>query len=110
MNLGKRSGTPSFQLITALLVLLLLFPAVQNIIHPHHHDAHHYHGNEIQINGHEAHCTLCSFDFYYYILNNATVQKISGISHPVLIATDMPDILSVYTGYSFLLRGPPLFS
>ena len=110
MNHRKQSERISLQLLTAILVGLLLFPSLQKIVHPHHHDLHHYHGNEIQINGHEDHCELCSFDFYHYILSNTTLQEISFVSHPSQSDTYRPDFQYAFTGYSFLLRGPPQFT
>lgn len=107
MNLGKRSGKFSILLITTFLVALLLFPTLQKIVFPHHHELHHYNGNGIQLNGHEDHCELCSFDFYHYILNNTAPQEISMITHQGLTETYRLDFQNAFTGYSFLLRGPP---
>lgn len=94
--------------IVSFLIIILLFPGFQRLVH-HHHRHHFVFSNDpIGINDHEEHCEICSFNFPHYI-DDFDVLYSEPESYTSILSTFVDfRIPGFFTGYQFLLRGPPL--
>jgi hypothetical protein len=95
------------QLIVSFFILLLLFPSFQKYSHHHHHHIV-FSGEPVSLNDHEDHCELCSFHFQNFIDNNELSRSESKSYRSVKLFFPENRISSFFSGYHFLLRGPPL--
>lgn len=95
------------RLVVYFFVVLLLFPGFLKYGHHHHHHIV-FSGEPISLNDHEDHCELCSIHFQNFIDDIEVSDSEPKSYFSVLIFSSENRISSFFSGYHFLLRGPPL--
>ncbi len=94
--------------IVSCFIILLLYPGFQRLGHLHHRHHIVLLGDPLGLNDHEEHCELCSFQFPNFLRNKDVIH--SEIKRYIFFRffSLESSITSCFSGYHFLLRGPPL--
>ncbi len=95
----------SFLIFT--LLILLFYPGIIQLVHEHHHPHICCQDDTISsfITEEEA-CPVCDFQFVSFIATQSSQVKVS-ISHVAVIATKIPEKVSISELFYFSLRAPP---